>query len=67
MSQRDPNKRLKIALIERGFVQQELANQIDMPRRTLNMIVNARINPNEGEKLAIAKGLGMKVEELFAE
>jgi DNA-binding XRE family transcriptional regulator len=58
-------KRLKIALIERGLVQQKLANMAGMSRTTLNGIINGRLNPTEQEKRAIASVLQKKVEDIF--
>lgn len=61
------NLALKIAIVESGLSQVEVAEAIDMHDTKLSMIVNGRREPSEAEQRAIARVLKRKPSQLFGE
>ena len=62
---RETNKQLKIAIIERGLSQRQLAAAAGMHEATLSLIVNGVYNPSAGQREKIARILERPPEDLF--
>ena len=58
---------VKVAIIESGQTQRQVAAQIEMPESRLSAIVRGWINPRTDERKALARVLGRRLEELFAD
>lgn len=61
------NLALKIAIVESGLSQADVAEAIDMHDTKLSMIVNGRREPSDAEQKAIARVLKRKPSQLFGE
>jgi transcriptional regulator with XRE-family HTH domain len=61
------NLALKIAIMESGLSQVDVAEAIDMHDTKLSMIVNGRREPSDAEIKAIARVLKRKAGDLFPE
>lgn len=61
------NIALKIAIIESGLSQVEIAEAIDMHDTKLSFIVNGHREPSEAERKALARILKRKASHLFPE
>jgi len=61
------NLKLKIAIIEAGLTQKEVAKKAGLTEECLSMAVNGRFNLNEAEKTRVAWAIGKPPEELFTE
>lgn len=61
------NVALKVAIIEAGWVQIELANKLGIHESTFSKIVNGHLEPSDEQKQAIARVLGRTVDQLFPE
>lgn len=61
------NLALKIAIVESGLSQADVAADIGMHDTKLSLIVNGRRRPSEAEQKAIARVLKRKPSQLFAE
>lgn len=59
------NKRLRIATMERGITQVELAKRVGIHETRLSKIARGYLEPNDGEKRAIAKVLRTSVDQIF--
>jgi transcriptional regulator with XRE-family HTH domain len=59
------NIALKVAIVESGLSQVDIAEAIDMHDTKLSFIVNGRREPSDAEQKAIARVLKRKVSELF--
>ncbi len=59
--------RLKELRGEKGWSQGELATRLDVSRQTVNAIENGRYDPSLPLAFAIARVMGMKIEEIFEE
>lgn len=59
------NLALRIAIIESGLTQADVAEAVDMHDTKLSMIVNGRREPSDAERKAIARILKRKASELF--
>ena len=57
--------RLKLARVERGYTQQELANLIGVTRQTIGLIENGKYNPTLNLCLRIARALDKTLDDLF--
>ena len=55
---------LKVALVERGLVQADIARITDIGETRLSRIVNGRVEPTEYELKNLAKALGLPKEEI---
>ena len=62
-----PVSRMKIARVQRGLTQQELADQIGVTRQTIGLIEQGRFNPSLALCVQIAKALGKTLDGLFWE
>jgi hypothetical protein len=61
------NLKLKIAIIESGKTQKEVANESGIHPSLLSMAINGRYNLTEPEKYAVAQTIGLHVEDVFSE
>jgi transcriptional regulator with XRE-family HTH domain len=59
------NKRLKVAFIESGKTQREVAREIGLSEALLSMAVRGRYLLDESQRRRVAIALGKPVEELF--
>ncbi len=62
-----PVSRTKVARVQLGLTQQELADQIGVTRQTIGLIEQGKFNPSLALCIQIAKGLGKTLDELFWE
>lgn len=67
MSDVGRNIRLKVACIESGKEQREIARLAKIDHTRLSQIINNRVTPSESERLRIAGVLQRSVNELFPE
>jgi putative transcriptional regulator len=61
------NIRMKVARVERGWNQQELADRVEATRQTIGLIEKGEYNPSLKLCLRIAKALGRTLDQLFWE
>ena len=61
------NLKLKIARVEKGLSQQELADQVEVTRQTIGLIEKGKYNPTLNLCLKISKVLGKTLNDLFWE
>ena len=61
------NKKLKIARIEKGISQQELADLVNATRQTIGLIEKGKYNPSLNLCKKIAKALDKTLDQLFWE
>lgn len=61
------NNKLKIARIEKGFTQEQLANKVGATRQTIGLIEKGKYNPSLQLCIKIAKELGKTLDDLFWE
>ena len=59
------NIKLKIARIEKGFSQQELADRIGVTRQTIGLIEKGKYNPTLNLCIKIAQVLDKTLNDLF--
>ena len=59
-----PN-RVRLARLEKGYTQQELADLISVTRQTIGLIEKGRYNPTLSLCLRLARALGKSLDELF--
>ena len=59
------NMKLKIARIEKGLSQQELADLVSATRQTIGLIEKGKYNPSLNLCLKIAKVLDKTLDDLF--
>jgi putative transcriptional regulator len=57
--------RVKLARVERGHTQQQLADLIGVTRQTIGLIEAERYNPTIALCLRLAKALGKSLTDLF--
>jgi len=57
--------RLRVLRAERGWSQQELADQLGVSRQTVNAIETGRYDPSLPLAFRIARTFGASVEEVF--
>lgn len=57
--------RVKLARVERGYTQQELADLIGVTRQTIGLIEAERYNPTIALCLRLAQALGKPLSDLF--
>ena len=58
-------RKLKIAIVESGKSQRQLAAGCDIPENRFSSIVCGWMDPREHERQAIAAALGKPADELF--
>ena len=61
------NIKLKMARVERGLSQQELADRVEATRQTIGLIEKGKYNPSLNLCLKIARALGKTLNDLFWE
>ena len=61
------NLKLKIARVEKGLSQQELADQVEVTRQTIGLIEKGKYNPTLNLCIKISKVLGKTLNDLFWE
>jgi putative transcriptional regulator len=61
------NIKLKLARVEKGLSQQDLADRVQATRQTIGLIEKADFNPSLGLCIRIAKALGKTLDQLFWE
>lgn len=61
------NRRLKLARVEKGLSQQELADLVDATRQTIGLIEKGAYNPSLNLCIRIAKALNKTLNDLFWE
>lgn len=59
--------RMKVARVEKGLTQQQLADAIGVTRQTIGLIEQGRFNPSLALCIQIAKALGKTLDQLFWE
>jgi len=64
-SDKDLNLKLRLARIEKGFSQQELADRVEATRQTLGLIEAGKYNPTLNLCIKIAKALDKTLDQLF--
>ena len=57
--------RVKLARVERGYTQQELADLIGVTRQTIGLIEAERYNPTIALCLGLAQALDKSLNDLF--
>ncbi len=63
----EKNVRVKMARLERGLSQGDLAAQVGATRQTIGLIETGRYNPSLKLCRAICKALGKTLDDLFWE
>ncbi len=61
------NMKLKLARVEKGLSQQELADLVDATRQTIGLIESGKYNPSLNLCVRIARTLGKTLDQLFWE
>ena len=61
------NMRLKLARVEKGLSQQQLAEKIGVTRQTIGLIENEKYNPTLNLCIRIAQVLDRTLDQLFWE
>ena len=61
------NMKLKIARVEKGLSQQELANLVGVTRQTIGLIEKGKYNPTLNLCIKIVKTLNKTLNDLFWE
>jgi putative transcriptional regulator len=61
------NIRMKVARVEKGWSQQELADRVEATRQTIGLIEKGEYNPTLRLCLRIAKALDRTLDQLFWE
>ncbi|MEN8248821.1 MAG: helix-turn-helix transcriptional regulator [Bacteroidota bacterium] len=59
------NIKLKVARVEKGFSQQDLADIVEATRQTIGLIEKGRYNPTLNLCLKISKALDKTLDDLF--
>lgn len=59
------NNRIKEIRKRKGYTQEELANNVNVTRQTINAIENQKYNPTLELAIKLSKLLKTSVEELF--
>lgn len=63
----DGNIKMKMARVEKGLSQQELADSVDATRQTIGLIESGKFNPSLNLCIRIARVLGKTLDQLFWE
>ena len=61
------NIKMKLARVERGLSQQELADLVDVTRQTIGLIEKGKYNPTLNLCIRIAKTFNKTLDDLFWE
>lgn len=67
MQDMESHLKLKLARVERGLSQQELADLVGAARQTIGLIEKGKYNPSLDLCLRIARALNRTLDELFWE
>lgn len=67
MAKMAANIRMKVARVEKGWTQQELADRIGATRQTIGLIEKGEYNPTLALCVRIAKALNRTLNQLFWE
>jgi len=59
--------KMKVARIEKGLTQAQLAKQVNVTRQTIGLIEKEKYNPSLNLCIAIAKALDKTLDDLFWE
>lgn len=59
------NTKLKVARVEKGLSQQELADAVGATRQTIGLIEKGKYNPSLNLCISIARTLGKTLNDLF--
>lgn len=59
------NNRLKVLRAERSWSQQDLADQLEVSRQSVNAIETGKYDPSLPLAFRIAETFGMSIEEIF--
>lgn len=59
------NLKLKLARVEKGLSQQDLADMVDATRQTIGLIEKGKYNPSLNLCIKIAKSLDRTLNDLF--
>ncbi len=62
-----PNIRIKVARVEKGWTQQDLADRVEATRQTIGLIEKGEYNPTLSLCTRIAKALNRTLDQLFWE
>lgn len=61
------NMKMKLARVENGLSQQELADMVEATRQTIGLIESGNYNPTLNLCIRIARALGKTLDDLFWE
>ena len=61
------NLKLKLARVEKGLSQQDLADLVEVTRQTIGLIEKGKYNPTINLCVKIAKALDLTLNDLFWE
>ncbi len=61
------NIKIKLARVEKGLSQQELADRVEVTRQTIGLIEKGKYNPTLNLCVRIAKALDKTLDDLFWE
>ncbi len=61
------NVRMKVARVEKGWTQQDLAHRVGATRQTIGLIEKGQYNPTLSLCRRIAKALNRTLDQLFGE
>lgn len=67
LMEKQKNIKLKLARVEKGLSQQELAELVEVSRQTIGLIESGNYNPTLNLCIKIAKSLGKTLNDLFWE
>lgn len=59
------NQRLKLARVEQGLSQQDLADRVEATRQTIGLIEKGKYNPSLNLCIRIARVLNRTLDDLF--
>lgn len=60
-----PTNRIKLARVEKGWSQDELAQRVEVTRQTIGLIEAGNYNPTLNLCLRMARALGKSLDALF--
>lgn len=64
---KDGNMKMKLARVEKGLSQQELADLVEATRQTVGLIESGKYNPSLNLCIKIARALDKTLNQLFWE
>jgi len=60
-----PTNRIKVARVEMGWSQEDLARHVEVTRQTIGLIESGNYNPTLNLCLRLARVLGKTLDQLF--